>query len=258
MDCKKPKFSLVGAGPGDPELITLKGIKVLESADVLLYDALVDTSLLKYAKHSKKIFVGKRKGFKVFSQDEIHELIVKYAFSHGHVVRLKGGDPFVFGRGSEEVDYVANFNIETQMVPGISSATSVPASLGIAVTQRNVSESFWVITGTTSDRRLSDDLIAASKTSATIVILMGFSKIDQIIEILSKQGREDTPIAVIQNGTLPHENSAVGYIHNIQELVKRNNVSTPAIIVIGDVVKNSNQLKGIFEEVSQYSSRQIA
>ena len=127
MSNKISKFTVVGAGPGDPDLITLKAIKALESADVVLYDALINEELLKYAPKAEKIFVGKRKGCYAYQQDQINELIVSRAQSHGHVVRLKGGDPFIFGRGAEEIDYVRQFGIPTNMVPGISSSMAVPS-----------------------------------------------------------------------------------------------------------------------------------
>lgn len=253
-----PKLTLIGAGPGDPDLITIKGIKALQSADVVLYDALLDKQLLAYAPNARKIFVGKRQGTKAYSQEEIHELIVKYAFSDGHVVRLKGGDPFVFGRGSEEIEYVSNYNIEVELVPGISSSTAVPAHLGIAVTQRHVAESFWVITGTTSDRKLSEDLNVAVKTSATVVILMGFGKLDQIVAIYREAGREDTPVAVIQNGTMTSEKIAVGTIQNIIDEVAINHIGTPAIIVLGEVVRHSQKLQHLFVALEAKESLQIA
>jgi uroporphyrin-III C-methyltransferase len=147
---KIPKITLVGAGPGDTELITLKGLNALKTADVVLYDALVNQDLLAYApKESIKIYVGKRNHQHAYTQEQINTLIVDMAYTHGHVVRLKGGDSFVFGRGQEELNYANAFNIETSVVPGISSSISVPALAGIPVTHRGVSESFWVITGTT-------------------------------------------------------------------------------------------------------------
>ena len=144
-----PKVTLIGAGPGDPDLITVKGVKALEKANVVLYDALINRELLKYAPDAKLIFVGKRKGLHSYSQDEINELIVKSAFEFENAVRLKGGDPFVFGRGSEEIDYIESFGIETEVISGISSSMAVPASQGISLTKRGAAESFWVITGTT-------------------------------------------------------------------------------------------------------------
>ncbi|MEM6641585.1 MAG: uroporphyrinogen-III C-methyltransferase [Bacteroidota bacterium] len=253
-----PRFTLVGAGPGDPDLFTLRGMKVLRTADVVLYDALMDRSLLDYAPNATRIFVGKRQGVKAYSQEEIHDLIVKHAFADGHVVRLKGGDPFVFGRGAEEIEYASNFGIPVAVVPGITSSTSVPASLGISVTQRGVAESFWVITGTTSDRVLSQDILKAAQTSATVVVLMGFRKLSQMVLIYQQMGKGSTPIAVIQDGTTTNEQSAVGTIDTIEHEVELKNLGTPAIIVIGDVVRHSNQLKHLFEEVSQQSSLKIA
>jgi len=235
-----PKLTLVGAGPGDAELISLKGINALSSADVVLYDALVNNELLKYAPiHAKKIFVGKRKGSHSYSQDQINALIVDYAFSHGHVVRLKGGDPFVFGRGYEEVEYAESFNIETAIVPGISSSVAVPALQRIPVTHRGSSESFWVIAGTTSSRKLSKDLETAAQTSATVVVLMGLAKLKEIVAIYSRFGKGDLPVAVIQDGSLPTENIAVGSIDTIVEEVRRENILSPAIIVIGEVVRKN-------------------
>jgi len=144
------KLTVVGAGPGDPDLITLKAIKAIKAADVILYDALVNPKLLEYAsQEAELIFVGKRKGCYSYQQDQINELIVERAIQRGHVVRLKGGDPFIFGRGAEELAYAKDYAIEVAMVPGISSSVAVPAYHGISLTKRNVSESFWVITGTT-------------------------------------------------------------------------------------------------------------
>lgn len=250
MSMPSPKLTLVGAGPGDPELLTLKGVKALASADVVLYDALVDEKLLEYAKGAIKIFVGKRKGFQEYSQEEINDLIIKYAFSKGHVVRLKGGDSFVFGRGAEEIDSTSRLGIEVDIVPGISSATSVPASQGIPLTQRNVAQSFWVITGTTKRSEISADLNLAMKSTATIVILMGMSKLDEIVQLFQEENRGDMPIAVIQNGTMENEKMACGVIDSILKEVIRRKVSTPAIIVIGEVVRQSFKLKGLYKQIS--------
>lgn len=254
----KPKFTLVGAGPGDPDLITVKGVKALAAAQVVLYDALLDKRLLEYAPDAKKIFVGKRRGFKAYSQEEIHELIVKHVFSDGHVVRLKGGDPFVFGRGSEEIDYAASFGIDVELVPGITSGTAVPASLGIAVTQRHVAESFWVITGTTTERHLSEDLFQAAQTSATVVVLMGFGKLAEIVSFYQELGKGLLPVAVIQNGTMENERKAVGIIDTILKEVEINQVATPAIIVLGEVVKHSQKLKDVFVELKSKEALQLA
>jgi uroporphyrin-III C-methyltransferase len=179
-----PKLTLVGAGPGDAELITLKGIRAIQSADVVMYDALANDSLLDYApKHALLLYVGKRKGDHYLKQSEINELIVSYATRYGHVVRLKGGDPFVFGRGYEEVEYAQQHNIETDIVPGVSSAVSVPAAQGIPITHRDIAQSFWVVTGHTQDNKLPADIHLAAQSSATVVILMGMSKLAEIVSI---------------------------------------------------------------------------
>ena len=172
-----PSLTLVGAGPGDPELITVKGIRALERADVVLYDALVHPDLLNYAPPSaQRVFVGKRPwrrtgGRCEFAQTDINQLIVRYAHEFGHVVRLKGGDPFVFGRGFEELTFAQDAGLAVSVVPGLSSSYAVPTLAGIPLTSRGASESFWVLTGTTKDHQLSDDIAKASQTNATLVIL---------------------------------------------------------------------------------------
>ena len=241
----KPTVTLVGAGPGDPDLLTVKGAKVLAQADVVLYDALANEELLSYApKKALKIFVGKRKGSHAYTQDQINQLIVDNALTYGHVVRLKGGDPFIFGRGSEEIDYVESFGIPTFVIPGISSAIAVPAYQGIPLTKRGVSESFWVITGTTSSRQLSSDIHLAAQTSATVVVLMGMSKLEEIVAIFQSESKGETAVAIIQNGTTPEEKIGIGTIDTIQKIVTEQQLSSPAIIVIGAVVGDSQTRKG--------------
>ncbi len=233
-----PKLSIVGAGPGNPELLTVKAIKTLASADVVLYDALVNKEMLEYVPpHVPRIFVGKRKNIHEYTQDQINTLIVDFAFTYGHVVRLKGGDPFVFGRGGEEIKYADAFNIETAVVPGISSSIGVPGLQGIPVTHRGLSESFWVITATTSSGALSNDIFQAARSNATVVVLMGLGKLKEITQLFSSQGKKNLPVAVIQNGSLPNEKIALGTISNIVKTVEEEKIEAPAIIIIGDVVK---------------------
>lgn len=248
---KTPKLTVVGAGPGDPDLITLKAIKALEAADVVLYDALINEELLNYAPNAEKIFVGKRKGCYAYRQEQINDLIVARAKSHGHVVRLKGGDPFIFGRGAEEIDYVKQFGIVTDMVPGISSSLAVPAYQGIPLTRRGASESFWVITGTTKSHKLSQDVYLAAKSKATVVILMGMSKLSEIVRIFAAENKEEVPVAIIQNGTTKKEKFGMGTIQTIEQVVADQELSSPAIIVIGEVVRQKVQLASIYEEVNK-------
>jgi uroporphyrin-III C-methyltransferase len=255
----KPKVTLVGAGPGDPDLLTLKGAKALATADVVLYDALANEELLGYApKKALRLFVGKRKGFHAYTQEQINQLIVDNALTYGHVVRLKGGDPFVFGRGSEEIEYAESFGIPTIVIPGISSAFAVPAYQGIPLTKRGVSESFWVITGTTSARELSNDVSLAAQSSATVVVLMGMSKLDQIVTIYQNQSRGETPVAIIQNGTTPEEKIGVGTINTIQDIVVEKQLSSPAIIVIGNVVNGSKIRNSFYKELKSNYNKLLA
>lgn len=233
----KPKISLVGAGPGDPDLITVKGLKILQSADVVLYDALANEILLSHAPaHALKVFVGKRSGKQSMRQDNIESMMVNLAFEKGHVVRLKGGDPYVFGRGHEELEYIQAFGIEVEVVPGISSAIAVPASQNIPVTRRDISESFWVVTATTKKGAFSQDVRLAAASSATVVILMGLKKLPEIVEAFRQADKMDQPVMIIQNGTLPDERCVISTISNIEREVKAQGIGTPAIIVVGSVV----------------------
>ncbi|WP_347922826.1 uroporphyrinogen-III C-methyltransferase [Pontimicrobium sp. SW4] len=251
---KKGKLTVVGAGPGDPDLITLKAIKAIKDADVILYDALINTVLLDYASpDAELIFVGKRKGCYSYLQEQINELIVARAKSNRHVVRLKGGDPFIFGRGAEEIDYANQFGLETYMIPGISSALAVPAYRGIPLTKRGSSESFWVITGSTKSHKMSNDIPLAAKSTATVVILMGMSKLQEIAAAFSAEGKQKTPVAIIQNGTTKHEKFGVGTVETICEAVKEKQLSNPAIIVIGEVVEQRAKLTSIYSQVRTLS-----
>ncbi len=247
---KHPKVSLVGAGPGDPDLITVKGVEALKNAEVVLYDALINRELLSYVpKSALKIFVGKRKGSHSYTQQEINHLLIKNAFMYKNVVRLKGGDPFVFGRGAEEIAFIESFGIETELIPGISSSMAVPANCGIALTQRGIAESFWVITGTTSQNKLSNDVYLAAQSTATVVILMGMSKLQNIVTVYKKQHKYNLPVAIIQNGTTANEKIGLGTINTIQEVVEQQQLAAPAVIVIGNVVKKSATLRSFYNNI---------
>ncbi len=249
---KQPKISLVGAGPGDPELLTLKAVRTLQRSDVVLYDALVNPSILEWAPVSApKVFVGKRAGKKRYTQDEINLLMVQYAFSHGHVVRLKGGDPFVFGRGYEELEYARAFDIQSSVVPGISSANSLAALQGVPVTSRGFSESFWVITGTTKTGQLSSDIRLAAQSTATVVVLMGMNKLPEIARLFIAEGRPELPVMVIQNGSREDERFVLGKINTIVEKVQEQKISTPGVIVIGETVQLHAQWPAAFRHLNQ-------
>ncbi|MVT11738.1 uroporphyrinogen-III C-methyltransferase [Chitinophaga tropicalis] len=231
-------LSLVGAGPGDPELITLKAINVIREADVILYDALVNESLLAYAKPGAVIrFVGKRYGCHSLSQQEINLLIAEYAISHGHVVRLKGGDPFVFGRATEEIMAAREAGIPVQVIPGISSSLAAPAGQMIPLTSRGTTESFWVTTGTTLTGEVSADIDLAARSTATIVILMAMSRLEAIMDIFAGHGKSETPVAIIQDATTEKEKVVTGTVRDIVFKAQYAGMSNPAVIVVGEVVR---------------------
>lgn len=233
-----PELLLVGAGPGDPELITLKAINALRSAAVVLYDALANESLLDYApKGAIKLFVGKRYGCHALSQAEINQLIIAYAHSHRRVIRLKGGDPFVFGRAQEEINAAREAGIQVKVIPGISSALAVPASQMIPLTCRGVNESFWVTTGTTKSGDLSPDIQLAAQSSATVIILMAMNKLEAIMEVFSSNGKSETPVAIIQEGTTEKEKMVIGNIKDICFRAQHGGFTNPAVIIVGDVVR---------------------
>lgn len=231
------RIYLVGAGPGDPELITLKALRILSSAPVILYDALASTDLLNHCPAgSIKIFVGKRYGCHALSQQEINLLMIEKARLHGTVVRLKGGDPFVFGRAQEEIEAARAAGIAVTVIPGISSALAVPASRMIPLTCRGISESFWVTTGTTRTGELSPDIKLAAQSSATVIILMAMSKLEAIMETFAANGKATTPVAIIQDGTTPHEKMITGTVSDIAFRAQHAGLSNPAIIMVGEVV----------------------
>lgn len=243
------KLTLIGAGPGDPDLITLKGVKALQNAKVVLYDALVHPEILNHCpEETLKVHVGKRFGKQSCGQEAINRMIVEYAFQYQEIVRLKGGDSYVFGRGYEEIEYAAQFGIESEVIPGISSTYAVPALAGIPLTSRGVSESFWVVTGTTKEHQLSQDLSLAAKSTATVVILMGMHKLAEIVGIYSGLEKTETPIAIIQNGSLPEQKIVTGKISNILPLVQISGIASPAVIVIGNVVNLNDLLEKIRKE----------
>lgn len=246
---KEPKITLLGAGPGDPDLLTLKGVKALQAADVVLYDALTNEALLEHAPAAAiKVYVGKRSGEHSYPQDTINKLMVDYALNYGHVVRLKGGDPFVFGRGYEELDYAASYSIPVSVIPGISSSIGVPGLQQIPVTHRGLSESFWVITGTTTSGEVSSDIYQAAHSNATVVVLMGLKKLDRIVDIFKTAGKRNLPAAVIQNGSSEEEKLIISTVENIQKEVVQENIKAPALLIFGEVVSLHPSFKNIIKQ----------
>lgn len=229
---------LVGAGSGDPYLITLKAIRLIEKCDVLIYDRLIDKELIGYANEKcKKIYVGKAFGSHSMKQEEINSLIVNEAKLGNMVVRLKGGDPFVFGRGGEEVMALKKEGIPFSVVSGVSSATAVPAAAGIPVTHRGLSRSFTVVTGHMAQGEgAGEDYDVLAKIKGTLIFLMGLSNIGEITRGLINFGKDKkTPAAVISGGTTKNQVVVRGNLEDICEKVKNSNVKSPAIIVVGEV-----------------------
>ena len=243
-------LQLVGAGPGDPELITLKAIRAISQAEVIFYDALANESLLDYASpHAIKKFVGKRFGCHALSQQEINLMIIEYCQHYKRIVRLKGGDPFVFGRATEEIEAARKNGIAVEVIPGISSALAVPASQMIPLTARGINESFWVTTGTTQFGKVSEDIRLAAQSSATVIILMAMSKLEEIMEIFSSYGKAETPVAIIQDGTTPQAQMITGTVKDIYFRSQFAELTNPAIIVVGEVVRlQSSLVKDIINE----------
>lgn len=228
---------IVGAGPGDPELITVKGYKALQNADVILFDALVNKDILSdLDKSIELIYVGKRNNLHHFTQDEIHTELLYHVFQGKKVVRLKGGDPFVFGRAHEEIEFLEAFGIKTQVIAGISSVTGGPANINLPLTRRGISQSFWAITATKSDGQLSDDIEISSLSNATKVILMGTKKIKEIQAVFINNKQKDTPVAFLENASMPKERLITTSVKEMHQSAIDNKLTSPALIIIGDVV----------------------
>ncbi len=237
---KKGKVYLVGAGPGDPGLLTLKAKKVLEEADVVIYDYLANKRFLNFCKEAtEKIYVGKKGGAHTLPQEEINKLLVKKAKEGKTVVRLKGGDPFLFGRGGEEAEALVEEGIPFEVIPGITSAIAVPAYAGIPVTHRNYTSTLAIITGHEAEGKEESKIdFSALAKIGSLVFLMGVKNLPYIVKRLIEEGKSpDTPVAVIQWGTLSKQKTAEGTLENIEERVKEKGITAPAIIIVGEVVK---------------------
>ena len=245
------KVYLVGAGPGDPGLLTIKGMECLSQADVVVYDYLANQTFLEYGNDSAEvIYAGKMGGAHTMSQEEINSLIIEKAQKGQTVVRLKGGDPFIFGRGGEEAEELIKAGVAFEVVPGVTSAIAVPAYAGIPLTHRDYTSTVAFITGHEDPQKEESD-IAYDKLSTgagTLVFVMGVGKLEQIADRLMAFGRApDTPVAVIQRGTVPAQKTVTGELGNIARLARENDVRPPAVIIVGNVVRLRERL-GWFEK----------
>ena len=243
----KPKVFLVGAGPGDPGLITVKGKECIENADVIIYDYLASPALLKFAQNTAElIYVGKKGGDHTLSQDQINKLIVEKAKPGITVTRLKGGDPYIFGRGGEEAEVLLENGISFEIVPGVTSAIAAPAYAGIPLTHREYTSTVAFVTGHEDPQKeeSSIDWSSLAKGIGTLVFFMGVKNLPNIIQQLTAHGKpQSTPAALIRWGTTPRQVTVTGTLENIVGRVKKAGLKAPAIIVIGDVVGLRNTLK---------------
>jgi len=246
------KVYLVGAGPGDAELITLKALRLLKSAEVVLYDYLVNKELLSHCKADCEfVYVGKKKDKHTYPQEELNQLLVNYAQQGKTIVRLKGGDPFVFGRGAEEILKLIEHQIDYEVVPGITSGVAVPAYMGIPVTARQVASSVTFVTGhPASTGQETVNWQALAKASDTIVVYMGVSNAARIASELCAGGKtDDTPVALIRWGTYPQQEMLTSTLKHIGQDMQNAGFKPPALMVVGEVVKFSKQLKPIIQSV---------
>jgi uroporphyrinogen III methyltransferase/synthase len=243
----KGKVYIVGAGPGDIGLLTVKGLRCLQKAEVVIYDFHLNAQVLNYINHDAEfIYAGKRSGHHTMTQEEINEILIQKAKEGKIICRLKGGDPFIFGRGGEEAEALAQKGIEFEIVPGVSSSVAAPAYAGIPLTHRLYSSSFAVIPGyeDTTKKESSIDWSKLSTSVGTLIFLMAVKNIDMVTQKLIENGRSsDTPVAVIRWGTRPEQKTITGTLKNIVDLVKERDIKPPAVMVVGDVVNLRESLK---------------
>ena len=234
---------LVGAGPGDPDLITLKAVNALKKADVVVYDRLANEEILKYAQGAKMLYVGKKAGEHYKKQPEINQILIEEALNNEVVVRLKGGDPFVFGRGGEEMLALLEQGIDVEFIPGVTSAIGVPTSAGLPVTHRRVATSLTVVTGH-EDPTKANKQVKWDFKADTIVILMGVGLLEENTREIMKYKDPKTPVCVIEKGTSPDQRIITGTLENITD----NHINTPALVIVGNVVDIYKKAQEIKEE----------
>ncbi len=231
-----PELIVVGAGPGDPELISLKAVKALQRAEVVMYDNLINEELLAYAPAwAEKIYVGKQPYGTHTLQEDIHRILVKKAREKGCVVRLKGGDPYIFGRGMEELMFARANGLKASYIPGITAMQAIGME-DIPLTHQGVSESVWMLTGTKASADLCEDLTRAIESKATVVIYMGMKKLEAIANIYIEQSKGCMPAAIIQHASMDNKKKVVGQVKDLVRMADQAGLQHPAMIVIGEVV----------------------
>lgn len=240
----KGEVYIVGAGPGDPDLLTFRALRLMQQADVALYDRLVHPSIIDLIRRdAKKIYVGKQRDIHAVRQEEINQLLVKYAKEGKRVLRLKGGDPFIFGRGGEEIDTLVDEKVSFQVVPGITAASGCAAYAGIPLTHRDYAQSCSFVTGHLKEGKLNLNWEKLIQKDHTIVFYMGLVTIDIICEELQKNGLDgSTPCAIIQQGTTPEQKEYISTLNKMPEVVKKEKPQAPTLLIVGNVVKLRDKL----------------
>ena len=252
---QKGHVAIVGAGPGDADLLTLRALQHLQAADIIIHDRLIGPDVLDYARRdAERIDVGKVPGKHSHSQTEINALLAYHASLGKQVVRLKGGDPFIFGRGGEELEYLKALNISIDVVPGITASLGCAASVGIPLTHRGATQAVTLLTGTSANELAAQDWPALAATGATLVVYMGLGTADKLVEELISAGmRRDMPVAIIENGTLATERVVTGELNDLNGLIRDNAIRSPALLVIG-VVAEKAASAGRISDLTQHSN----
>jgi uroporphyrin-III C-methyltransferase len=236
--------ALVGAGPGDPELLTLKAVRLIEAADAIVHDRLVSTSILALAPRARKFYVGKARDRHALAQRDINALLVRLAGDGLRVVRLKGGDPFIFGRGGEELEALAASGIPCDVVPGISAANGIAASAGIPLTHRDHAQTCVFVTGHLKDGTMDLDWAALARPRQTLVVYMGLAALPTLCAELVRHGLAPaTPAAVVENGTTPRQRVVAGTLSTLPQRAIAADVASPTLIIVGNVVAFRERLR---------------
>jgi uroporphyrin-III C-methyltransferase/precorrin-2 dehydrogenase/sirohydrochlorin ferrochelatase len=256
---KRGEVFLVGAGPGDPDLLTFRALRLMQKADVVVYDNLVSKPILEMTRRdATRIYVGKKRDDHAMPQEEINELLVRLAKEGKRVLRLKGGDPFIFGRGGEEIETLAEYGILFQVVPGITAASGVSAYAGIPLTHRDYAQSCIFVTGHLKDGSMNLDWDALARPKQTIVVYMGLQGLETLCAELVAHGMPDsTPAAIVQQGTTQNQRVITGTLATLPAIAQREKLLAPTLIIVGGVVKLREKLAWFNPEKFEHSEKSL-